>query len=175
MYVNPGIHLTPSLADMGQFFSPKADSGNTRELSNGRKEKSNSRRATPLKDKKLKELIIKQRNLTLSQQNELSAHFRNKEELSDRLDTLVPVATPFTEHQQPGTTSFTPIYSDTKSPKLQAPTPVIKKTTIQPKEKSARLNLDEHQLFTPAQYPTKQTLTPLNVAITDDDLKPIKR
>lgn len=60
MYVNPGIHLTPSLADMGQFFSPKARSRETRELSNGR-------RATPPKDKKLKELIKKQRNLTISQ------------------------------------------------------------------------------------------------------------
>ena len=47
MYVNPGIHLTPSLADMGQFFSPETGNTNTRELSNGR-------RATPLKDKKLK-------------------------------------------------------------------------------------------------------------------------
>ena len=89
MYVNPGIHLTPSLADMGQFFSPKADVGNTMDLSN-------ARRATPLKDRKLKELIKKQKILTLSQQNELGAQLRAKEELSDRYDTLVSVTTPFT-------------------------------------------------------------------------------
>lgn len=59
MYVNPGIHLTPSLADMGQFFSPEAGNANAREFSNGR-------RATPLKDKKLKQLIMKQKNLNLS-------------------------------------------------------------------------------------------------------------
>ena len=59
MYVNPGIHLTPSLADMGQFFSPEASSANIRELSNGR-------RAPPLKDKKLKQLMMKQKNLNLS-------------------------------------------------------------------------------------------------------------
>jgi len=65
MYVNPGIHLTPSLADMGQFFSPETGNTTARELSK-------SRRATPLKDKKLKQLIIKQRNLNLSQQSQLN-------------------------------------------------------------------------------------------------------
>lgn len=64
MYVNPGIHLTPNLADMGQFFSPEIGNTNLRDLPNGR-------RATPPKDKKLKELIIKQRNLNLLQQNQL--------------------------------------------------------------------------------------------------------
>jgi hypothetical protein len=89
MYVNPGIHLTPSLADMGQFFSPEMSTSNTRELPNGR-------RATPLKDKKLKQLIIKQRNLNLSQQSKLDLKFRNKVELSDRFETLNSITTPFT-------------------------------------------------------------------------------